>query len=139
MPSNLRLQLQQDNLNVIARTGERNAVRIEKSGLPVDHSGPELRVGPTLPATAGRKPEARPPIYSAISPLSAGSSGLKETRAAGLSQRKSGPKRGHEVPASITDVQGTPVALDDHSISDLLSFFRTLDRWDQEAHGTKTM
>ena len=41
-------------------TGKRGAVRIN-SGLPVDHSGPGLRVGPTDSSTAGRKPEACPP------------------------------------------------------------------------------
>jgi hypothetical protein len=41
-------------------TGERSAVRTN-SGLPVDHSGPGLRVGPTTSATSDRKSEARPP------------------------------------------------------------------------------
>jgi hypothetical protein len=40
--------------------GKRSAVR-NKSGLPVDHSGPELGVGPTTPPTSGRTPEACPP------------------------------------------------------------------------------
>ena len=40
--------------------GKRGAVR-NNSGLPVDHSGPGLGLGPTTPATAGRKPEACPP------------------------------------------------------------------------------
>ena len=40
--------------------GKRGEVR-NNSGLPVDHSGPGLGVGPTTPATAGRKPEACPP------------------------------------------------------------------------------
>jgi hypothetical protein len=39
--------------------GERHAVPFN-SGLPVDHSGPELGAGPTPPATADRKSEARP-------------------------------------------------------------------------------
>jgi hypothetical protein len=41
--------------------GKRGEVR-KNSGLPVDHSGPGLGVGPTTPSTAGRKPEACPPI-----------------------------------------------------------------------------
>jgi hypothetical protein len=41
--------------------GKRGAVRTTNSGLPVDHSGPGLRVGPTTPATADRKSEACPP------------------------------------------------------------------------------
>jgi hypothetical protein len=40
--------------------GKRSAVR-NNSGLPVDRSGPGLRVGPTTPATADRKSEACPP------------------------------------------------------------------------------
>lgn len=42
--------------------GERDAVR-DNSGQPVYQSGPGLN-GPTLSATAGRKPEARPPVQS---------------------------------------------------------------------------
>jgi hypothetical protein len=60
-------------------TGKRSAVR-NNSGLPVDHSGPGLGVGPTTPPTAGRKPEACPP--SSFS----------------LSQRKSGQGSGDRVP-----------------------------------------
>ena len=41
-------------------TGERDAVR-DNSGQPVHQSGPGL-TGPTLSPTAGRKPEARPPV-----------------------------------------------------------------------------
>jgi hypothetical protein len=41
-------------------TGKRGEVR-NNSGLPVDHSGPGLRLGPTTPATAHRKSEACPP------------------------------------------------------------------------------
>ena len=48
-------------------TGKRGEVR-NNSGLPVDHSGPGLRVGPTTPATADRKSEACPPdLVSSIS------------------------------------------------------------------------
>src|SRR5437667_1548912 len=42
--------------------GKRSAVR-NNSGLPVDHSGPGLGVGPTTSLTAGRKPEACPPSF----------------------------------------------------------------------------
>jgi len=41
-------------------TGKRGEVR-NNSGLPVDHSGPGLGVGPTTPMTTGRTPEACPP------------------------------------------------------------------------------
>lgn len=43
--------------------GKRGAVR-NNAGLPVDHSGPGLGVGPTTTPTAGRKPEACPPLLS---------------------------------------------------------------------------
>lgn len=46
--------------------GKRGEVR-NNSGLPVDHSGPGLRVGPTTPATADRKSEACPPNSLAVS------------------------------------------------------------------------
>src|SRR6266849_10270203 len=59
--------------------GKRGAVR-NNSGLPVDHSGPGLGVGPTTPPTAGRKPAACPP--TSFSP----------------SQRKSGQGSGDRVP-----------------------------------------
>ena len=43
--------------------GERGAARTTNSGLPVDHSGPGLRVGPTSsPPTADLNSVARPPI-----------------------------------------------------------------------------
>src|SRR5260370_36729616 len=51
------MTLEQDN------RGKRDAVR-NNSGLPVDHSGPGLAVGPTIPATAGLKPAACPPVSS---------------------------------------------------------------------------
>lgn len=51
-----------DLLHGAEHTGKRGAVR-NNSGLPVDHSGPELRVGPTTPATADRKSEACPPNF----------------------------------------------------------------------------
>jgi hypothetical protein len=44
-------------------TGKRDAVR-NKSGLPVDHSGPELGVGPTPSINVGRKPGLALPFSS---------------------------------------------------------------------------
>jgi hypothetical protein len=69
--------MDESHSNDSADTGKRDAVR-NNSGLPVDHSGPGLEVGPTTPATAGRKPEACPPIS--------------------LSQHKSGQGSGDGVP-----------------------------------------
>lgn len=43
--------------------GKRGAVR-NNSGVPVDHSGPGLGVGPTTPLTAGRKPAACPSEFA---------------------------------------------------------------------------
>jgi len=43
-------------------TGKRGAARTTNSGLPVDHSGPRLRVGPTTPARADLNSAACPPI-----------------------------------------------------------------------------
>jgi hypothetical protein len=119
-------------------TGERNAVRIRNSGLPVDHSGPELRVGPTLPATTGRTPGARPPVHAEVAPAIFADAGFKEHREAGLSQRKSGPMRGHEMPAS-SEREALALSLDQTSIAQIIDFFSLLDRWDREAHGPKTM
>ena len=42
--------------------GERGAVRNANSGEPVDHSGPDLGVGPGTPETSGRKLEACPSV-----------------------------------------------------------------------------
>jgi hypothetical protein len=46
-------------------TGKRDAAR-NNSGQPVDPSGPDLGVGPTLPATSGLNPEACPPLSQSI-------------------------------------------------------------------------
>jgi hypothetical protein len=62
-------------------TGKRGEVR-NNAGLPVDHSGPGLRVGPTTPATADRKSEACPP--SSDSSLSQHKSG-RESESGALS------------------------------------------------------
>ncbi len=48
-----------------SHTGKRGEVR-NNSGLPVDHSGPGLRVEPTTPATADRKSEACPPDFAEV-------------------------------------------------------------------------
>src|SRR5215469_5616556 len=53
-------------------TGKRGAAR-NHSGLPVDHSGPGLRVEPTTPATSDRKSAACPPdIECGVSQLKSG-------------------------------------------------------------------
>jgi hypothetical protein len=66
-----------------SHTGKRGAVR-NNSGAPVDHSGPELRVGPTTPATADRKSEACPPDFAGADV------GVDVAVGAAVSQHKSG-------------------------------------------------
>jgi hypothetical protein len=97
-----------------------------KSGQPVDHSDPELRVGPTLPATAGRKPETCP-----------------------ASQRKSGRECeggtlaivGGEAAESTTLIQLPPLPepLDTESLSRVIGFFRKLDQWERQTTSQEVM
>ena len=77
--------MQNENNN----TGKRGAVR-NNSGLPVDHSGPGLRVGPTNSSTAGRKPEACPPDSADLGVGVAPGAGVASGVGAGGSQHKSG-------------------------------------------------
>lgn len=116
--------------------GERDAVRIQNSGVTVSHSVPGLRVGPTLPPTAGRKPEARPQVFTHAADRA---DGVKESRAAGLSQPKSAQGCGDRVPAISAEREAPALNLDDFSIAQIIDFFSVLDRWDQEAHGLQTM
>ena len=129
--------------------GERSAVR-PKSGKSVHQSDPGLR-RPTPPATAGRKPPARPPVSTVCRP------GVEievfDSRAAGLSQPKTGQGFGDGVPdieiqrealgslspsvdreAGALDASNLE-SLDDYSVRQLLEFFEILDRWDRKAHG----
>ena len=42
--------------------------------------------------------------------------------------------------ARVAGTLDTPVAvLDEYSVRQLSEFFKTLDRWDREAHGNQTM
>jgi hypothetical protein len=66
--------------------GKRGAVR-NNSGEPVDHSGPDLGVGPGAPATSGRNPEACPPVLD-------------------LSQDKSGRGSGGSAPSAASEASG---------------------------------
>lgn len=115
------------------RSGERSAVGL-KSGNSVANSEPVLR-RPGTPATAGRKPAARPPS-------------LRGREAAPLTQPKSWPGFGagpEEVARARASARGLPPepsvrreasaldALDSESLSSLRAFFELLDRWDREA------
>jgi hypothetical protein len=112
--------------------GERSAVEI-KSGVSVSQSDPALR-RPTSPATAGLKPEARPPIAQ-----------RKTVR--GVGQSPTVPPRREALGSSVQSDKLGALSLDgfaSESLSDLeintvIQFFTILDRWDREAHETKIM
>ena len=122
-------------------TGERSAVR-PKSGASVYQSDPGLR-RPTPPATAGRKPEARPP---ALLNRDLGLAVALESCAAGLSQPKTGRGAGQSptietrraalgtTSESAEREEFAHDSLDDSSIASVIDFFKLLDRWDREAH-----
>jgi hypothetical protein len=113
---------------------ERGAVGL-KSGERVANSRPVLR-RPTTPATAGRKPVARPPVLGGCA-------------AAPIPQPKSWPGCGDRVTERIARERGSasvlppePSAgreasaldhLDSESVSHLRGLFELLDRWDREA------
>ena len=121
---------------LMAYLGEQSAVE-SKSGEPVHQSGPGLS-RPTSPSTSGRKPEARPRVPVFV-----------QSREAGLAQPKTGRGVGQrptiEIEREALDTPSTgaerhAVQLDDEAISQILDFFRQLDRWDREgSHATTTM
>jgi hypothetical protein len=125
--------------------GKRDAVR-NNSGLSVDHSDPDLGVGPTNPATSGRNPEACPPISESIKNAGTGESdGRKKVRREALdrSQGKSGGARARASLRSEAEQRRTSFEsdkhdswthdlADPHDISSLINFFKLLDRWDRE-------
>src|ERR1043166_761176 len=81
-------------------TGKRGAVR-NNSGQPVDHSGPDLGVGPTNSETSGRNPEACPPSSQSVETDGKGDTdGSDSSRREALdsSQGKSGWGAGGEAP-----------------------------------------
>lgn len=115
--------------------GERDDVRIRNSGQTASRAVPGLRVGQTLPLTAGRKPEARPPISAGC----CGESGAVafKPRAAGLSEPKNAQGFGDGVPMSV---ERRALDLSEEDVSKLIEVFQLLDRWDREgSHGTTTM
>jgi hypothetical protein len=120
----------------MAYLDEQSAVE-SKSGQPVHQSGPGLR-RPTSLRTSGRKPEACP-----CTPV------LAESRKAGLSQPQTGQGAGRRpaiesereaVGTSSASAKRDAVDLDDAAISQILDFFRLLNRWDQEgSHANQVM
>ena len=126
--------------------GEQSAADLNP-GNRFTQSDPVLRP-PTSLATAGRKPEARPPAHFHLPKVAD-----LQSREAGLpSQRKTGQGAGQspaiepqrealgssrtpsvEREAVALDAVG-PDLLDQDSIQQLISFFEMLDRWDREAH-----
>jgi hypothetical protein len=123
--------------------GKRDAVR-NNSGLSVDHSDPDLGVGPTNPPTSGRNSEACPPISVSIE--NAGADNTDDTvrrEALDRSQGKSGDARARASLRSEAEQRRTSFASDEHdfytpdpadphNISTLIRFFNLLDRWDRE-------
>lgn len=83
--------------------GKRGAVR-NNSGEPVDHSGPGLGVGPTTPATTGRKPEACPPRVLDVDFVVDSRVDVGVGVGGAISQHKSGPGSGGGTPSGANDV-----------------------------------
>ena len=113
---------------------ERSAVE-NKSGETVHQSVPGLR-RPTSPATAGRKPAARPPVCP-----ESREAGLRSQPKTGRGARKS-PAIAEQREALLPDNESSfnaPLAgmLDEHHIQTLVEFFTILDRWDREAHESR--
>jgi len=138
-------QVAQNEMNTNQyNTGERSAVRLN-SGQSVHQSDPGLR-RPTPPPTAGRTPEARPPIHSHDFGVAA------KHREAGLpSQRKTGRGVGQspaiELQREALDSSpasdphradpldtGRAESLSDEDIRQIIDFFKMLDRWEKETH-----
>jgi hypothetical protein len=123
--------------------GKRDAVR-NNSGLSVDHSDPDLGVGPTNPAMSGRNPEACPPISESLENASAGNTDERVRREAlDRSQGKSGRARARMSLRSEAEQRRTSSESDEYgssthdlanpyNISTLVRFFNLLDRWDRE-------
>jgi hypothetical protein len=106
-------------------TGERDAVR-NNTGLTVSHSVPGLAVGPSIPPTTGRTPEARPPVLTAEGGIPC--------------QPKSVPGCG--AGSSTENCEREALAsneLDDIAVSELIHLFQLLDEWDRGPHAAKTM
>ena len=113
--------------------GERIAAD-SNSGNAVDHSAPGLKQ-PTHPSTAGRKPEARPPILQPKSGpgRGAGSPAIECQREALGSMVPSGEREAFALDAVPSE------SLSEIEIQSVIQFFTILDRWDREAHETKIM
>ena len=80
--------------------GKRGAVR-NNSGQTVDHSVPDLGVGPTNSETSGRNPEACPPSFQSVDNDDVGDTGGSDSsqrEALLISQGKSGWGSGGEAP-----------------------------------------
>jgi hypothetical protein len=121
-------------------TGKRDAAR-NNSGQPVDHSGPDLGVGPTLPATSGLTPEACPPSSRTIDNDGTGDADGSDSsgrEALDSSQGTSGWGSGGEAPRALARAalrsEGPALEIDEAAISALISFFKLLDEWDREAN-----
>jgi hypothetical protein len=106
-------------------TGERSAV-CSNSGKTVHQSVPGLK-RPTTSPTGGLKPSARPSSLQRKTGQGAGQGPAIEIEREAL-----------DAPRASADREA--VALSDFEASQIIDFFRLLDRWDQEGpHATKTM
>jgi hypothetical protein len=126
-------------------TGKRDAVR-NNSGLSVDHSDPDLGVGPTTPATSGRNPEACPPISESIEDAAAGNTDSGERLRREALQSSQGKSGGARACASLrSEAEQQRISFDSdeldrymqaladpHNMSALIRFFKLLDTWDRE-------
>lgn len=124
------------------RMGERSAAG-QKSGATVHQSVPGLRL-PTPPATAGRKPAARPPDSCSESREAGPQSQPKTGRGAGQCPAVEVLREAqYKHASSNSSEQGKhsedPLTLDETSTRALLEFFLMLDRWDREANHAPTM
>jgi hypothetical protein len=129
------------------RVGKRSAVG-PKSGPSVHQSDPGLR-RPTPPPTAGRKPEACPPIHShgfwvGVAPKlrEAGlpyqpktGRGTEQSSVEELQREALDTYKTTDSPKPTTLNARTADSLSDDDIQQFIAFFKTLDRWDREQHG----
>jgi hypothetical protein len=114
----------------LCSTGKRNAAR-NKSRSTVDHSALVLR-GPTSPPTAGRKPEASPPISFGVGVAVDLGVGVAVVADLGVGASSSQLKSGAVACSPSHALTACPSSsLNDSDISELRSFFELLDQWDR--------
>lgn len=124
-PKLTALQSVQVTTEKLCSTGKRNAVG-NKSRSTVANSALVLR-RPTSPPTAGRKPEASPPLASGVGvavDLGVGASRSSQLKSWGVGVAT-------QVNSSNVLPACAPPLLSDSDISELRSFFELIDQWDR--------